>query len=144
MLSIPATQRAASLPPTKRQPTRRPCHRKMMPKTDIKKIKSHNLIVRSHPTTPKALIIDAIIVNKAGFDQDFPNIALYFSDINNRTIAQRLISPREYLSDELFNWQTMPSEQPIHISLEILDPGKEAVNYTLKFFNLSQTPAHHQ
>jgi len=112
--------------------------------SDIKKIKSHNLIVRSHPTTPKALIIDAIIVNKAGFDQDFPNIALYFSDINNRTIAQRLISPREYLSDELFNWQTMPSEQPIHISLEILDPGKEAVNYTLKFFNLSQTPAHHQ
>ena len=40
MLSIPATQRAASLPPTKRQPTRRPCHRKMMPKTDIKKVKT--------------------------------------------------------------------------------------------------------
>jgi len=103
--------------------------------SDIKKIKSHNLIVRSHPTTPKALIIDATIVNNASFNQDFPNIALYFSDINNHTIAQRLISPKEYLPNEILNWNTMPPEQPIHISLEIIDPGKEAVNYTLKFFN---------
>jgi len=104
--------------------------------SDIKKIKSYNLIVRSHPTTPRALIIDATIVNKASFDQDFPNIALYFSDINNHTIAQRLISPKEYLSNEILNWNNMPPEQPIHISLEIIDPGKEAVNYTLKFFSI--------
>jgi len=104
--------------------------------SDIKKIRSYNLIVRSHPTTPRALIIDATIVNKAIFDQDFPNIALYFSDINNHTIAQRLISPKEYLSNEILNWNNMPPEQPIHISLEIIDPGKEAVNYTLKFFSI--------
>jgi len=102
--------------------------------SDIQKIKSHNLIVRSHPTTPKALIIDAIIINDATFGQGFPNIALYFSDINNRTIAQRLIRPEEYLSAEILQWPNMPSEQPIHISLEIIDPGKEAVNYALKFF----------
>jgi predicted Zn finger-like uncharacterized protein len=104
--------------------------------TDINKIKSHNLIVRSHPTTAKALIIDATIVNDANFNQDFPNIALYFSDINNQTIAQRLISPTEYLSDEILNWNNMPPEQPIQISLEIIDPGKEAVNYSLKFFSI--------
>lgn len=112
--------------------------------SDIDKIKSHNLIVRSHPTTPKALIIDAIIINNASFEQDFPNIALYFSDINNRTVAQRLINPREYLSDEIFNWKNMPSEQPIHISLEILDPGKKAVSYKLEFFSLTQTPTYEQ
>ncbi|MFT5718186.1 MAG: hypothetical protein ACI9T7_002391, partial [Oleiphilaceae bacterium] len=104
--------------------------------TDINKIKSHNLIVRSHPTTAKALIIDATIVNDANFNQDFPNIALYFSDINNQTIAQRLIRPTEYLSDEILNWNNMPPEQPIQISLEIIDPGKEAVNYSLKFFSI--------
>jgi len=102
--------------------------------SDIKRIKSNNLIVRSHPTTPKALIIDAIIVNTASFDQGFPDIALYFSDINNQIIAQRLIHPNIYLSGEILNWKSMPSNQPIHISLEIIDPGKEAVNYTLKFF----------
>jgi len=102
--------------------------------SDIKQIKSNNLIVRSHPTTPKALIIDAIIVNNASFDQDFPDIALYFSDINNQIIAQRLIHPNVYLAGEILNWKSMPSNQPIHISLEIIDPGKEAVNYTLNFF----------
>ena len=103
--------------------------------SDINLIKSHNLIVRSHPTTQKALIIDATIINKASFKQNFPNIALYFSDINNRTIAQRLITPTEYLSEDILNWNSMPPEQPIHISLEIIDPGKEAVNYSLKFFS---------
>jgi hypothetical protein len=103
--------------------------------SDLKKIKSYNLIVRSHPTTPSALIIDATIINNASYSQDFPNIALYFSDINNHTIAQRLITPNEYLSDEILSWNKIPTEQPIHISLEIIDPGKEAVNYSLKFFS---------
>jgi len=101
---------------------------------DITRIQSNNLVVRSHPTSHKALIIDAIVVNEADFGQDFPDIALYFSDINKRTVAQRLIHPEEYLSGELLNWIEMPPKQPVHISLEIIDPGKEAVNYNLKFF----------
>lgn len=102
--------------------------------SDVTKIKSHNLIVRSHPTTRDALIIDTVITNQADFAQDFPNLAIYFSDINNQTIAQRLIEPKQYLSPEILAWGEMPSDEPIHISLEIVDPGKEAVNYTLKFF----------
>lgn len=102
--------------------------------SDITKIRSHNLVVRSHPTTRNALIIDAVITNEADFPQDFPDIALYFSDINNQTIAQRLIKPEQYLSPDILAWQELPSQQAIHISLEIVDPGKEAVNYTLKFF----------
>ena len=102
--------------------------------SDITKIRSHNLIVRSHPTTRNALIIDAIITNEADYPQYFPDIALYFSDINNQTIAQRLIKPSQYLVPEVLEWRQLPSNQPIHISLEIVDPGKEAVNYSLKFF----------
>jgi len=107
---------------------------------DITKIKSNNLVVRSHPTNHNALIIDTVIVNEAEFNQDFPDLALYFSDINKQIIAQRLIRPDEYLSGELLTWPTMPSRQPIHISLEIIDPGKEAVNYSLKFFATQSTP----
>lgn len=102
--------------------------------SDLSAIKSHNLVVRSHPTRPKALIIDTIIVNEADFAQSFPDIALYFSDINGKTIAQRLIQPKEYLAKDILNWEKMPSQESIHISLEILDPGREAVNYSLKFF----------
>lgn len=101
---------------------------------DITKIRSHNLVVRSHPTTRNALIVDAVITNHAEFDQAFPDLALYFSDLNNQVIAQRIISPEKYLSPEILAWQKMPKQEPIHISLELVDPGKEAVNYKLRFF----------
>lgn len=102
--------------------------------SDVSKIKNHNLVVRSHPTTRNALIIDTVITNHADFPQDFPNLALYFSDLNNKTIAQKLIEPEQYLNAEVLAWGQMPSKEAIHISLEIVDPGKEAVNYTLRFF----------
>lgn len=101
---------------------------------DLSLIKSQNLVVRSHPTRASALIIDTVIVNEADFDQDFPDISLYFSDINGQVVAQRLISPQEYLSTDLLSWKKIPSQEQIHITLEIIDPGKEAVNYKLKFF----------
>ena len=101
---------------------------------DTTKIKSQNLIVRSHPTARKALIIDAVIVNQAPFDQPFPNLALYFSDLNNNIIAQRLFEPSDYIAGEIKNWSAMPKGTPIHISIEILDPGKNAVNYSVGFF----------
>lgn len=102
---------------------------------DMNKIKSNNLVVRSHPTQRKSLIIDTVIVNEASYNQAFPNLALYFSDINKNIVAQRLFEPHEYLSGDLLTWNEMPIDQPIHISLEIVDPGKQAVNYTLKFFS---------
>ncbi len=101
---------------------------------DINKIRSTNLIVRSHPTQPKTLIIEVVLSNEAGFEQPFPDLGFYFSDINNQIIAQRLIPPQEYLSGEMQSWTQFPPGQPIHVSLEIMDPGKEAVNYNLKFF----------
>ena len=101
---------------------------------NLSKISSQNLVVRSHPTVRQALIIDTVIINEASFPQPFPDIALYFSDINNQVVAQRLIHPEEYLSPELLAWETMPPQQAIHISLELADPGKEAVNYQLRFF----------
>ncbi len=100
---------------------------------DIDKIKSQNLVVRSHPLVNKALIIDAIIINQATFDQPFPDISLNFSNINNAVVAQRRFTPQEYLSGEAKGMTVMPSNVPVHIALEILDPGKEAVNYTLDF-----------
>ncbi len=101
---------------------------------DTTQIRSQNLIVRSHPTSRKALIIDAVIVNQAPYEQPFPNLALYFSDLNNKIVAQRLFEPSEYLAGEVKGWAGMPKGTPIHISLEILDPGNDAVNYTVGFF----------
>lgn len=100
--------------------------------TDRTRIKTHNLVIRSHPKVDSALVIDAIILNNAPFDQSFPALTLTFSDINNKVVASRRFSPNEYLGGELAGRTMMPKGQPVHLSMEIVDPGAEAINYRLE------------
>jgi predicted Zn finger-like uncharacterized protein len=102
-------------------------------KVDITQIKSSNLVVRSHPRYSGALIVDAILYNRAAFAQPFPLLEMRFSDINGKLLASRRFKPSEYLSGELAGQREMPPQTPIHISLDILDPGAKAVNYSLGF-----------
>ncbi|KAB5620771.1 DUF3426 domain-containing protein [Pseudomonas putida] len=102
-------------------------------RVDIARIKSSNLVVRSHPDFKGALIVDAIIYNRASFSQPFPLLELRFADLNGQLIASRRFKPSEYLSGELAGRGEMPSQTPIHIALDILDPGPKAVNYSLSF-----------
>ena len=102
-------------------------------KVDIAKIKSSNLVVRSHPEFSGALVVDAIIYNRAPFSQPFPLLELRFADLNGHLIASRRFKPGEYLGGDLEGRGEMPPQTPIHIALDILDPGPKAVNYSLSF-----------
>lgn len=103
------------------------------PRVDISQIRSSNLVVRSHPDFSGALVVDAIIYNRAHFAQPFPLLEIRFDDIQGKALAQRTFKPGEYLSGELAGQREMPSQIPIHIALDILDPGTTAVNYSLSF-----------
>ncbi|WP_287029559.1 DUF3426 domain-containing protein [Pseudomonas sp. UBA6310] len=102
-------------------------------KVDIALIKSSNLVVRSHPEFTGALVVDAILYNRAPFSQPFPLLELRFADLNGQLLASRRFKPSEYLAGELAGQSEMPPQTPIHISLDILDPGAKAVNYSLSF-----------
>lgn len=102
-------------------------------KVDIAQIKSSNLVVRSHPEFSGALVVDAILYNRAPFSQPFPLLEMRFADINGQLLASRRFKPSEYLAGELAGNAEMPPQTPIHISLDILDPGAQAVNYSLSF-----------
>jgi len=106
---------------------------KVPSKVDISQIKSSNLVVRSHPDFAGALVVDAIIYNRASFSQPFPLLELRFADLNGSLIASRRFKPGEYLSGDLAGKNEMPPQTPIHIALDILDPGAKAVNYSLSF-----------
>ena len=106
---------------------------KVPSKVDIKLLKSSNLVVRSHPEFQGALVVDAIIYNRASFSQPFPLLELRFADTSGQLIASRRFKPGEYLSGELAGKDEMPPQTPIHIALDILDPGPKAVNYSLSF-----------
>jgi predicted Zn finger-like uncharacterized protein len=106
---------------------------KVPSRVDIKLLKSSNLVVRTHPEFQGALVVDAIIYNRASFSQPFPLLELRFADTNGQLIASRRFKPGEYLSGELAGKDEMPPQTPIHIALDILDPGPKAVNYSLSF-----------
>jgi predicted Zn finger-like uncharacterized protein len=101
------------------------------PQFDIAQIRTNSLIVRSHPSQRGALAVDAIITNQAEFPQPYPTLQLQFADLNGAPVAGRRFQPDEYLSGELTGSRLMPVRQPVHIALELLDPGPRAVNYLL-------------
>ena len=84
-------------------------------RVDISRIKSSNLVVRSHPDFKGALIVDAIIYNRAPFAQPFPLLELRFADLNGQLIASRRFKPSEYLSGELAGRGEMPSQARMRI-----------------------------
>lgn len=98
---------------------------------DTTKIRSSKLFVHSHPDIPEALIVDAVIINEANFDQPFPELALNFEDLQGTSVARRSFKPDEYLHGEMTGVTIMPTGQPVRLTLELLDPGPKAVNYSL-------------
>lgn len=102
---------------------------------DRSKIKASNLVVRSHPNIEDALMVDVILSNTAKFSQTFPPLDLVFTDIKNKAVAARRFEAREYLGGELAGKNSMPVNTPVHIALEIADPGPEAVSYVITIPN---------
>ncbi len=101
--------------------------------SDVSRVEGANLVIRSHPSAGQALVMDAVIYNRAGFEQPFPRIELGFSDARGNAVAGRVFSPDEYLKGELAGAESMPLDTPIHLTLELVDPGAQAVNYSLRF-----------
>ncbi|MCE0758243.1 DUF3426 domain-containing protein [Marinobacter sp. G11] len=105
----------------------------LKPLVDVDAIQSRKLVVRTDPENRTQLIVDAVILNRAGFEQPFPAIALTFSNLNGDVVAQSVFSPDEYLAGEASGLNAMPMETPVRIAISIRDPGRDAVNYNLGF-----------
>ncbi len=102
---------------------------------DTTQISATNLVVRVHPQAENALMVDAIILNKAPFAQPFPDLKLAFSTVDEIPVSSRRFSPKEYLGGELAGMKYIPPNQPVHITLELVDPGPDAVNYHMSIAN---------
>lgn len=102
-------------------------------RVDTELLRSSNLLVRAHPEFPNALAIDAMLYNRADFSQPFPVLRMRFTDSQGREVATRRFRPDEYLSGELAGAELMPPQTPIRVALSMLDPGPQAVSYTLEF-----------
>ncbi len=96
---------------------------------------AQSTLVYSHPDQENALIVESLILNQSTGSQPFPDIELEFTDHQGVVKASRRFTPAEYLQGELIGATQMPAANPIQITLEIADPGSDAVNYTLRLIS---------
>jgi len=101
--------------------------------SNIAAIRSDNLTVRSHLEAENALTVNIAFRNTADFPQAFPILVLSFNTVNNDIVALREFAPTEYLDVGLRAMTMMPVMSPVQINLELVDPGPDAVNYTIAF-----------
>jgi hypothetical protein len=90
------------------------------------------LVIRHHPDKKGILAVDLILVNKAETAQAFPNFVVEFSDIDERIISRETFVPQQYLHGDLAGTSLMSAGQPVHINLELKDPGSHSVNYQIE------------
>ncbi|MDX1824225.1 MAG: DUF3426 domain-containing protein [Thiohalomonadales bacterium] len=100
---------------------------------DISQIKLVNRDIRVHPKVKNALLISATFINRAPFKQPYPDITISLSDLSGALVAQRRFTPAEYLGRLNSPFLLMPSGKPVQIALEVVDPGKDAVNFEFTF-----------
>ncbi len=107
-----------------------PCQLSEPEATDALGISS--LIIRSHDSRDDALTVDALLYNDAPFRQPFPDLRLRFSSLANEPVAARIFDADEYLGGEMAGLKYIPAQTEVRISIDILDPGPDAVNYSLE------------
>lgn len=98
---------------------------------DLDALHVARLAVRTDPAVAHALEVDAIIRNDAPWRQYFPDLRLEFSGISGNLVAERTFKPAEYLAGEMTGVKFIPATTEVRITLEIVDPGQDATNYSL-------------
>lgn len=88
--------------------------------------------IRKHPNVADALLINAIISNRADGARPFPTLELRLSDLEQRIVAMRRFLPRDYLSDISRIEQGMPANTTLPVEFEVVDPGADAVNFEFR------------
>ena len=101
--------------------------------SDTKQIQLQSRDVRLHPKEKKALLISAAMINNAYFAQPYPNIHIRLSDISGNIVAERIFNPKTYMGKLSNPFLLMRSKTPVHINFEVVDPGKDAVNFEFTF-----------
>ena len=88
--------------------------------------------VRPHPSVSDALMISTSFRNEAQWPQHWPNLLLTLADLDGQTIASREFKPSDYLGLGASE-RTIEAGQTASITLEVRDPGKQAVAFEFDF-----------
>lgn len=85
--------------------------------------------VRSQPAQNGVLLVKAGMKNQARFRQAYPILRLQFSDLDGKPLIGRDFMPEQYLPGDVNIKAGMPVNADINLSLELVDPGGQAVSF---------------
>lgn len=102
-------------------------------KREPDKIEMLSRNVFTHPNIKNALMISVSMKNNAEHAQSYPDVEIGFSNIRGGTVAARRFTPGEYLNVDNNKLKAMVAGATVNFSLEIQDPGKEAMTYEFSF-----------
>jgi hypothetical protein len=88
--------------------------------------------VRPHPSVPDAMMISASFRNDAPWPQAWPLLQVSLADLEGRPVALRRFRPDEYLGAAPRE-DTLAPGQSATLTLEVQDPGKQAVAFSFEF-----------
>ena len=88
--------------------------------------------VRPHPSAPGVLLVTATFRNDAAFAQAWPQLQLSLANMEGDSLGLRRFTPREYLGSAPSRPQLGPG-QSATLTLEVVDPGKRAVEFDFEF-----------
>ncbi len=103
------------------------------PMRDLALIESRKSVSRRHPDQANVRVVDVLLVNNADFAQPFPQVQISFTSLSGQLVASRRFQPREYLRGDMAKVQLMPPRTPVHVSLELDDPGNDAQSFRVQF-----------
>ncbi|MEN8166197.1 MAG: DUF3426 domain-containing protein [Pseudomonadota bacterium] len=100
---------------------------------DTSKITIEHRDLRIHPDKPNVLIMQLNMINRAAFDQPLPRLRLSLFDKREKLINERTFKPTEYLPGYTQRDGLMHSSEPVNITLELMDPGKDVTGFKFEF-----------
>ena len=98
---------------------------------DIAALRGEELSVEAGETN--SLIVSFRLLNEAPLPQAPPVLILSFTTPSQRSVALREFAPADYLPASRDPQRALNSGEGVDISLALVDPGPDAVNYTLAF-----------
>lgn len=89
--------------------------------------------LKTHPVREDTLRLTATIVNRAAKTQAYPDIEVLLLDARGAEISRNLFRPADYLADNSSTLSGMTPQAYLPLTLDLPDPGSEAVGFELNF-----------
>ena len=103
------------------------------PFSDISAFRGEALTVVSGPVGSNSLVVSFVLTNSAPLAQTAPVLILSFDTAAQRSVALREFAPVDYFPASTDPIKALSAGERVTIRLELIDPGADAVNYTVAF-----------